>query len=39
MTTTHNHPAPPRPRMSSCQGILDNWIPREIALATGAGMR
>ena len=29
MTTTHNHTAPPRPRMSR----------REIALATGAGMR
>ena len=29
MTTTHNHPAPPRPRMSR----------REISLAMGAGMR
>jgi len=29
MTTTQNHPAPPRPRMSR----------REIALARGAGMR
>jgi hypothetical protein len=29
MTTTQNHPAPPSPRMSK----------REIALATGAGMR
>ena len=34
MTPQQTQPAP-----GSCQGILDNWNPRKIALAQGEGMR
>lgn len=29
-------PQQPQPAHGSCQGILDNWNPRKIALASGA---
>ena len=32
-------PQQPQPAHGSCQGILDNWNPRKIALEAGDGMR